>query len=145
MIAIASDHAGYELKLQVMDYLKELNEEFYDYGAYSLDSCDYPDFAIPACKSVADGASKCGILICGTGIGMSMVANKIAKIRCGLCVNEFTAIATREHNNANVLAFGARVVDLATAKVMVKAFLTTEFLGGRHARRVDKVNALDQK
>ena len=138
-ISLASDHGGFVLKNQVVDYLKELGHTVVDYGTYSVDRCDYPDFARPAALAVANGECERGILVCTTGIGVSMVANKINGVRCALCTNADMAKMTRAHNNANVIAMGQKYVDLDTAKSIVDNFLNTPFEGGVHAQRVSKI------
>lgn len=138
-IAIASDHGGLQLKNDIVSYLTKLGHEVKDYGTYTLDSCDYPDYGFKAAQAVANGQSERGIVVCTTGIGMSMVANKVKGVRCALCTSVDMATMTRKHNNANVLALGQKYVDIALAKQIVDAFLTTEFEGGRHALRVDKI------
>ena len=138
-ISLACDHGGYQLKSQVSDYLKQLGHVVRDFGTFSCDSCDYPDFARPAAEAVASGECERGIVICTTGIGVSMVANKVKRVRCALCVNPDMAHMTRAHNNANMIAMGQKYVDFATAKLIVDEFLGTPFEGGKHARRVDKI------
>ena len=142
MIAIGSDHAGYALKCQVMDHLREQNIEFEDFGTYSTQSCDYPDYARKVAMAVASGKCEKGILVCGTGIGMSMAANKVDGIRAAVCSDTFSARATRMHNNANIICFGERVVGPGLANDIVDIFLSTPFEGGRHQRRVDKVDSI---
>lgn len=138
-ISLASDHGGYRLKTQVYDYLRESGYDVTDMGTYDTDSCDYPDFARPAAEAVASGKCERGIVICTTGIGVSIVANKVKGVRCALCLNPDMAHMTRAHNNANMIAMGQKYVDFDTAKRIVDEFLTTEFEGGRHAVRVDKI------
>ena len=138
-ISLACDHGGLELKNQIADYLKELGHTVCDFGTNSKDSCDYPDFAKPAALAVAKGECERGIVVCTTGIGVSMVANKVKGVRCALCLNADMAKMTRLHNNANVIALGQKYVDLATAKQIVDNFLNTDFEGGRHAERVNKI------
>lgn len=138
-IALASDHGGFELKSKLAEHLKHLGHTVVDYGTYSVSSCDYPDFARPAALAVAGGECERAVVVCTTGIGVSMVANKVRGVRCALCVNPDMAKMTRAHNNANVLALGQKYVDLDTAKHIVDTFLTTPFEGGRHATRVDKI------
>lgn len=145
MIAIGSDHAGFELKQEVMKHLEELGLQYKDYGAYSADSCDYPDFGEAVGRAVVSGECEKGILICGTGIGIGMAANKIHGVRCATCSDCFSADMARRHNNANILSFGARVVGGGLALMLVDTFLGTEFEGGRHARRVDKIMSLENK
>ena len=143
MIAIACDHGGYALKETVKKHLLELGYEVRDFGTDSLDSCDYPDYAAPAAQAVADGTCEKGIVICTTGIGVSIVANKINGIRCALCSDILSAEMTRRHNDANMLAMGAGIVGSNLALAIVDKWLTTEFEGGRHQRRVDKIMALE--
>lgn len=138
-ISLACDHGGLQLKTFVKDYLLQQGHDVVDCGTNSLDSCDYPDFARPAAQLVADGQCDYGIVICTTGIGVSIVANKVAGVRCALCTNVDQATMTRRHNNANMLAMGQKYVDNATAQRIVDAFLNTEFEGGRHQTRVEKI------
>ena len=144
-ITIGSDHAGYELKLKVIEHLKERGIETIDVGTYSTDSCDYPDFAHAVCKNVQDGVTELGILVCGTGIGMSMAANKHKGIRAAACSDTFSARLTRMHNDANVLCFGERVVGMGLACDLVDNFIDAEFEGGKHARRVDMITAIEKE
>ena len=145
MIAIGSDHGGYELKQEIMAHLKETGVEFRDYGTFTTDSCDYPDYAQKVCAAVNAGEAKYGILICGTGIGISMAANKIHGIRAALCGDYFSAKYTRKHNDANVLCLGGRTIGPGLACELVDVFLSTDFEGGRHQRRVDKIMALENQ
>ena len=138
-ISLACDHGGLELKNQIAAYLKQLGHDVVDYGTDSKDTCDYPDFAKPAAVAVASGQCQRGIVVCTTGIGVSMVANKVKGVRCALCMNADMAKMTRLHNNANVIALGQKYVDFDTAKQIVDNFLNTEFEGGRHAVRVNKI------
>ena len=141
MIAIGSDHAGYGLKQIVMAHLKERGEEFKDYGTYSKASCDYPDYAEAVSQAIIKGEADKGILICGTGIGISIAANRHREIRAALCGDCFSAEATRQHNDANVLAMGARVVADGLALKIVDTFLDTPFSNGaNHIRRVAKLS-----
>ena len=144
-IALACDHGGLNLKREVIKYLSEHGYEFKDYGTDKFDSCDYPDFALPAAEAVASGECDKGILICSTGIGVSMVANKVPGVRCAHCHDSYCAEFTRRHNDANVLAMGEKVVGTGYALKIVEAFLTTEFEGGRHQRRVDKITEIEKK
>lgn len=144
-IALACDHGGLDLKLEVIKYLKENGYEYKDFGTDNAGSCDYPDFALPAAEAVASGECERGILICSTGIGVSMVANKVPGIRCAHCHDSYCAEFTRLHNDANVLAMGAKVVGVGYALKIVDTFLTTQFEGGRHQRRVDKITAVEKK
>ena len=141
-IVIGCDHAAYELKLKVIDHLKAQGIEVEDIGTNSTASCDYPDFADALCKKIMSGEYERGILICGTGIGMSIAANKHAGIRAACCSDTFSARLTREHNDANVLCFGARVVGEGLALDLADAFIDTEYVGGKHARRVAMLDAL---
>ena len=140
MIAIGSDHGGYALKQSIMQHLKERGLEYRDYGTFSADSCDYPVYAKAVAHAVADGTCDRGILICGTGIGVSITANKVPGIRCALCGDCFSAKATREHNDANILALGARVTGEGLALLIVDTFLDTAFSQDeRHIRRISMV------
>lgn len=144
MIAIGSDHGGYALKQQLMKHLTDLGLDYKDYGTYSEESCDYPIYAEAVARAVAGGEAERGILICGTGIGMSMAANKIHGIRCALCGDCYSAELTRRHNDANILALGARVLGEGLAEKIMDTFLTTEFEGGRHARRIGLIADLEK-
>lgn len=144
MIAIGSDHGGYALKQQLMKHLTDLGLEYKDYGTYSEDSCDYPIYAEAVARAVVGGEAERGILICGTGIGMSMAANKIRGIRCALCGDCYSAELTRRHNDANILALGARVLGEGLAEKIMDTFLTTEFEGGRHTRRIGLIADLEK-
>lgn len=143
MIAIGSDHAGYELKREVIKYLEEKKVEFIELGCINGESCDYPLVAEEVCKKVTLGEAEKAILICGTGIGISIAANKIKGIRAALCTNEYMAKYTRYHNDANVLCMGGRVIGAGVACEITDAFLTSEFEGGRHQRRVDQITSLE--
>jgi ribose 5-phosphate isomerase B len=140
MIAIGSDHAGFPLKETIKNWLLENNIEFTDFGTNSNDSCDYPDFAHGVAGSIIDGENVGGILICGTGNGISMTANKWRGIRCALCWTPEIAKLSRLHNNANVLSMPARFINESEAIEIVKTFFETEFEGGRHENRVNKIN-----
>lgn len=142
-LATGSDHGGYLLKDIVNDLLQKLGHQVIDVGTNSAESCDYPDFAKKVADTVASGKADLGILICGTGLGMSMAANKVAGIRAAVCCNEYMAKMARAHNDANIICIGERVTGAGLAAEMVKAFLDTAFEGDRHARRVGKINALD--
>lgn len=142
-ISIASDHAGLELKEYIKNYLANNGYEVEDFGTNLSDSCDYPDFAKPCAKSVANKKSDLGILVCYTGIGMSMCANKVKGIRAALVTSIENAHLTREHNNANVLCLGAKDLSKDLAIDIVNEFIKTEFAGGRHERRVNKLNAIE--
>lgn len=143
MIAIACDHGALDMKEHLKAYLEKQGLEVKDFGTHTKDSCDYPDFAAPAAQSVASGECEKGIVLCTTGIGVSMVANKVKGIRCALCHEPHSAEMTRRHNDANVVAIGAGVTGINLAERIVDTFLNTEFEGGRHQRRVDKVMALE--
>ena len=145
MLVIASDHGGFALKQELMEHLRTRGAEFEDIGTYTEESCDYPVYAEQAARGVAEGKYEKGILICGTGLGMSMAANKIPGIRCALLSDCFSAEMCRAHNDANMIALGGRVIGAELAKRMVDLFLDTPFLGGRHARRVDLIRALEEK
>jgi len=136
---IATDHAGYALKEFTKAYVQELGHEIIDLGPDSADRVDYPDFAKKCAEAVVADEGSFGILICGTGIGISMAANKVKGIRAGLCHDAFTAHATRAHNDANILCFGERVVGKGVVESMLDAFCSTEFEGGRHTGRVEKI------
>ncbi|MBQ3411482.1 MAG: ribose 5-phosphate isomerase B [Oscillospiraceae bacterium] len=142
-LMIGSDHGGFELKEEVKKYLESLGHEVVDVGTYTPDSCDYPDIAKAGCEKITSGECERGILICGTGIGISMAANKIRGIRAACCSDTYSARYTRLHNDANVLCFGGRVVGGGLACELVDAYLSVEFEGGRHQRRVDKIMALE--
>ena len=144
-VIIGCDHAGYSLKLQVIEHLKEKGVEYVDVGTNSADSCHYPEFAHAVCTKVQNGEAPVGILVCGTGVGMSMAANKHRGIRAACCSDTFSARLTRAHNDANVLCFGARVVGAGLALELVDAFVDTEFEGGKHQTRVDMVMQIERE
>ena len=140
MIALGCDHGGYALMQEVIDYLEKQNIEYQNFGTYSQDSCDYPVYAKKVAQAIVEGVCEKGILICGTGIGVSITANKIKGIRAALCGDCFSAKATREHNDANILAMGARVVGAGLALEIVKTFLETPFSNDeRHIRRISQI------
>lgn len=143
MIAIACDHAALELKAEVIKILEDRGLSYEDFGTYTTDSCHYPIFGARAANAVASGKCDRGILICGTGIGMSLVANKVKGIRCALCSDSYSAKMTRAHNDSNMLAMGARVIGVEVAKEIVTAWLDTPFEGGRHQTRVDMITAIE--
>ncbi|MCQ2486422.1 MAG: ribose 5-phosphate isomerase B [Clostridia bacterium] len=145
MLAIGCDHGGYELKNSILKHLEEKGVEYKDFGTYSTDSVDYPDIAETVCAAVTAGEADLAILVCGTGIGMSMAANKVKGIRAACCSDTFSAKFTRLHNDANCLCLGGRVVGPGLADMLVDAFIDTEFEGGRHQRRIDKVMAIENK
>lgn len=142
-IAIGCDHGGFELKEAIIQYLESKGHEYQDFGTHSLDSCDYPDIAIPVAQKVAAGEFEKGILICGTGIGIGISANKVAGIRAALCHDTFSAHASRQHNDANILTLGQRVIGTGLALDIVDIWLATKFEGGRHQRRIDKIHACE--
>lgn len=143
-IAIASDHGGFELKEEIKAFLKDMGIECSDLGVANGESVDYPDFGMALARRVSDGEFERGILICGTGIGMSIVANKFPKIRAALVWDTFTARMSREHNDANVLVIGGRTTEKALAKEMVKVWLDAMFEGGRHQKRLDKIREIEK-
>ena len=138
-IAIGSDHGGFKLKEEIKDHLKKRKIAFKDLGTFSEESVDYPDIGKRVARAVASKKYKFGILVCGTGLGMSMVANRVKGIRAALCHNVYTAKMSRAHNDANILCLGGRVLKKALALKIVEAFLKTPFEGGRHLRRVRKI------
>ncbi len=144
-VAIGSDHAGLDAKQKIIEALRELDVEFDDVGTHTEASCDYPDFALAVADKVSRKEADFGILCCGTGIGMSMTANKVPGVRAALCHNNFTCEMARRHNDANILCLGGRVLDEATLKALVRLFLRTPFEAGRHTRRVKKIDNLDRR
>ena len=145
MIALACDHGAFDLKQAIMKHLEARGLAYKDFGCYDKSSCDYPDFAAPAARAVASGECEKGIVVCTTGIGVSITANKIKGIRCAHCADCLEAEMTRRHNDANMMAIGAGFTGKNMAERMVEVFLTTEFEGGRHERRVNKMMALEQE
>lgn len=143
MIAIACDHSALEMKKEIEDLLTARGLEFKDFGTHTTDSCHYPVFGARAARAVASGECDRGIVICGTGIGISLAANKVKGIRCALCSDPYSAKMTRAHNDANMLALGARVIGVELAKMIVEAWLDTPFEGGRHKTRVDMLTAIE--
>ena len=144
-IALAADHGGFALKEAIKAHLQEKGLEFVDFGTTDGAACDYPDVALPACNAVVEGRCGLALLFCGTGVGISMAANKVRGIRACCCSDVFSAEFTRRHNDANALCLGGRVVGEGLALAIVDLFLDTEYEGGRHARRVDKIMALEQE
>lgn len=145
-IAVACDHGGLNLKKAVLAFLEKNGHEYVDFGTYTADSCDYPDFALKAAESVASGECERGIVICSSGIGVSIVANKVPGIRCAHCHDTYCAKYTRYHNDANMIAFGERVIGEGMMEEIVTAFLTCEYQGGeRHDRRIAKIRAIEKK
>lgn len=143
-IAIASDHAGLDLKDKIIKFLQDAGQPVSDFGTHNRDSVDYPDYGIPVAQAVSDGKIERGILICGSGIGMSIVANKFPGVRAALCYDPFTAKVSRLHNDANVLVLGQRVLEEKTALEIVRSWLATGFDGGRHARRLAKIEEIEK-
>lgn len=143
MIAVACDHAALDMKKEILALLDEMGLDYHDYGTYTADSCDYPVMAARAAKAVASGECDRGILICGTGVGISLAANKVKGIRCVVCSEPYSAELSRRHNNTNMLALGARVIGTEVARMIAHIWLTTGFDGGRHQRRVDMITALE--
>lgn len=143
MIAIGSDHAGYSLKKEVIAWLNENNMPFVEFGCMNGESCDYPLVAEEVCSRIVNGEAEFGILICGTGIGISMAANKVKGIRAALCTDSYMAKYTRLHNDANILCMGGRVIGAGVAAEIVETFLNTNFEGGRHQRRVDQITDIE--
>lgn len=144
-IVIACDHGGFELKEIIKEYLTEKNYLVIDIGTYNTDSVDYPDYGKKAGEMVVNGEVDKGIVICGTGIGISIAANKVNGVRCALCTNEFMAKMSRQHNNANMLALGNRVIGSGLALNIVDSFMSTDFEGGRHEIRVNKIMNIEIK
>lgn len=144
MIALGSDHGGFMLKESIKAYLNKEKIPFKDFGTFSEESVDYPLFAEKVAKSIQSGESTMGILCCGTGIGISIAANKFRGIRAALCTNEFCAEMSRRHNNANILCLGGRVISEDTSKKLVKIFLETPFDGGRHEKRINQIKKFEE-
>ncbi len=144
MLGIGSDHGGFELKGHIIEHLKEIGVEFKDFGTYDENSVDYPDIAEKVGNAVASGECENGILICGTGIGISMAANKIKGVRAALCGDVYSAKMTKQHNNANIICMGGRVIGRELAFMIVDTWLSEEFLGGRHSSRIEKIHALEK-
>ncbi len=145
-IALACDHGGLALKNQIKQFLEENGYEVRDFGTDSEKSCDYPDLVLPAAEAVSNGACERGIFVCTTGIGISIVANKVPRVRCALCCDQTCARLTREHNDANALALGGGIVGTNLALDIVKTFLETPFSGlEKHQRRIDKISAIEKK
>ena len=144
-IAIGSDHGGFALKEKIIKFLEENNYLYKDFGTYDAASVDYPDYALQVAEAIAQGDYDRGILVCGTGIGIGIAANKVPGIRAALCNDTFSARASREHNDANILTIGERVVGPGLALDIVKVWLESEFSGGRHSRRVEKIREIEEK
>jgi ribose 5-phosphate isomerase B len=145
VIAIASDHAGFVLKQDIVEFLKSLSLPFCDLGTTNSESCDYAVFAEKVARAVVSGECEKGILVCGTGIGMSIAANKVKGIRCAVCSEPYSAELSRRHNNANILALGERVIGAGVARQIVEIWLNTDFEGGRHQRRIDMISDIENK
>ena len=145
MIALGSDHGGYDLKCQIEEYLEEKGYEYQDFGCFDRKSCDYPDFGKAAARAVADGQCDRGIVVCTSGIGISIAANKVPGVRAAVCSDTTTARLVKEHNNANIIAFGARIVGIEVAKDIVKTYLDAEFQGGRHEKRIAMIHDIENK
>ena len=143
-IAIGNDHVAVELKNHIKEYVEKKGHTVVNFGTDSSESCDYPIYGEKVARAVAGGECDLGILICGTGIGISLAANKVKGIRAAVCSEPYSARLTRQHNNANIIAFGARVVGQAMAEMIVDEFLNAEYEGGRHQRRVDMITAIEQ-
>lgn len=143
-IAIGNDHVAVEMKNHIIEYLTAKGHEIVDFGTDSNERCDYPIYGKKVADAVAKGECEFGILICGTGIGISLAANKVKGIRAAVCSDPYSARLTRQHNNANIIAFGARVVGEATAEMIVDEFLNAEYEGGRHQARIDMISAIEQ-
>ena len=144
-IGIGNDHAALEMKNQVMEYLKEKGYEVINYGTNTPESCNYPEFGEKVGRAVVSGEVDCGILICGTGVGISLAANKVKGVRAVVCSKPYSAKLSKQHNNTNILAFGARVVGIELAKMIIDEWLGAEFEGGRHQTRVDMIMAIENK
>ncbi len=145
MIGLGSDHGGIELKNYIINWLKENGYEVKDYGSYDTNPVDYPDIAEKVCNGVVKGEVECGMLFCGTGIGMSIAANKIKGIRAACLSDTYSAMRTKQHNNTNVICLGGRVIGPELASEVVKSYLNAQFQGGRHENRVNKITALENK
>lgn len=144
-IGIGNDHAAVEMKNDIMDYLVEKGYEVINYGTDTHESCNYPEYGEKVGRAVAAGDVDCGILICGTGVGISLAANKVKGVRAVVCSEPYSAKLSKQHNNTNVLAFGARVIGIEMAKMIIDEWLGAEFMGGRHQTRVDMIMAIEQK
>lgn len=144
MIILGADHAGYEFKERVKEYLSELGEKFEDEGTYSVESCDYPIIAEKVARKVENTENAKGILICGSGIGVSIAANKVKGIRAALCMNSELSAMARKHNNANILCLAARFMSFEEIKKSISTFLNTEFEGGRHQRRIEQIDSIER-
>lgn len=144
-IGIGNDHAAVEMKNEVVAYLEEKGYEVVNYGTNTVESCNYPEYGERVGRAVVDGEVDLGILICGTGVGISLAANKVKGVRAVVCSEPYSARLSRQHNNTNVLAFGARVIGIEMAKMIIDEWLNAEFMGGRHQTRVDMIMAIEDK
>ena len=144
-IAIGNDHAAVEMKMELKKYLEELGHEVVNFGTDTEESCHYPDFGEKVGRAVVAGEADCGVLICGTGVGISIAANKVNGVRAAVCSDTTTAHLVKVHNNANIIALGARIVGIETAKDIVKAYLDAEFMGGRHQTRIDMIHEIEKR
>lgn len=144
-IAIGNDHAAVEMKQEIKAYLEEKGHEVVNFGTDTKESCNYPEYGQAVGEAVVQGKAGCGVLICGTGVGISIAANKVQGVRAAVCSEPTTARLVKEHNNANIIAFGARIVGMETAKAIVDAYLEAEFLGGRHQKRIDLIHEIEKK
>ncbi|MDY4893196.1 MAG: ribose 5-phosphate isomerase B [Agathobacter sp.] len=144
-IGIGNDHAAVEMKMQIKEFMEGLGHEVVNYGVDTPESCDYPEIGERVGNAVASGEVDCAVLICGTGVGISIAANKVNGVRAAVCSDTTTAHLVKEHNNANIIAFGARIVGIETAKDIVKTYLEAEFMGGRHERRVAMISDIEKK
>ena len=144
-IGIGNDHAAVEMKMQIREYLESLGHEVVNYGVDTTERCNYPEIGEKVGRAVAAGEVECAVLICGTGVGISIAANKVHGVRAAVCSEITTAHLVKEHNNANIIAFGARIVGIETAKDIVKAYLDAKFLGGRHQTRIDMISDIETR
>ncbi|EYE89819.1 ribose 5-phosphate isomerase [Fervidicella metallireducens AeB] len=144
-IALGCDHGGYNLKKVIMEHLEKKGIDYKDFGCYDTSSCDYPDYGLSVAEAVASGEFDCGIIVCGTGIGISIAANKVPGIRAAHVTDTFSARATKQHNNANIIALGERVTGPGLAIDIVDAYLSASFEGGRHQNRIDKISEIEKK
>ena len=144
-IGIGNDHTAVDMKNAISEYMKEVGHEVVNYGVDTTESCHYPEIGEKVGRAVAQGEVDCAVLICGTGVGISLAANKVNGVRAAVCSDTTTAHLVKEHNNANIIAFGARIVGIEKAKDIVKAYLDAEFQGGRHAIRVDMIAEIEQR
>lgn len=144
-IGIGNDHAAVEMKNEIVDYLVEKGYDVVNYGTDTYESCNYPEYGEKVGRAVAAGEVDCGILICGTGVGISLAANKVKGVRAVVCSEPYSAKLSKQHNNTNILAFGARVIGIEMAKMIVDEWLGAEFLGGRHQKRVDMIMAIENE